>query len=307
MFKRIFLFLLINALVIFSVTALLHLFNVKPYLTRYGLDYTSLAIFCLVWGVVGAMISLSLSKFIAKSMMGVKTFDKTTSNAQLRELYDIVERLQLKANLPAMPEVGVFESSLPNAFATGPSKRRSLVAVSTGLLNSMNSSQIEAIVGHELTHIKNGDMVTMTLIQGIVNAFVMFLARILAFAFSGNRSDNRRSNSFMSYYMSVFLFEILFMILGSMVVAWFSRRREFKADKGGAELSSSMNMISALQQLQSLQKAPQHNAEKPKEAMAALMIASHKKKWLKLFSTHPPLEQRIERLQQNIYQDAFSR
>ncbi len=307
MFKRIFLFLLINALVIFSVSALLHLFNVKPYLTRYGLDYRALAIFCLIWGVAGSMISLLLSKTMAKWMMGVRIFDKTIADSSLREVYDTVERLQLKANLPCMPEVGVFDSPMPNAFATGPSKRKALVAVSTGLLRTMNSSQIEAIIGHELSHIKNGDMVTMTLIQGIVNAFVMFLARVLAFVFAGNRSDNRRSGGIMSYYMSVFLFEILFMILGSLVVTWFSRRREYRADEGGAQLSSRMNMISALECLQNLQEIPKRDQERPKEAMAALMIASNKKKLFRLFSTHPPLQDRINKLHENIYQDAFSR
>lgn len=298
MFKRITLFLLINALVIFSVTALLNLLNVKPFLTRYGLDYQSLAVFCLIWGFAGALISLFLSKLMAKWMMGVRIFDRNVSDSNLQQVYAIVERLSLKANLPKIPEVGVFESPLPNAFATGPSQKNALVAVSTGLLRSMNSSQLEAIIGHELTHIKNGDMVTMTLIQGVVNAFVMFLARVLAFVFSGlsNRSDDRKSSGLMSYYISVFLFEILFMILGSMVVSWFSRRREFKADAGGAELSSKLNMISALEQLKSFQENSSPQIEKPKEAMAALMIASHRKKFFKFFSTHPPLEERIKKL-----------
>ncbi len=301
MFKRITLFLLINALIIFSVSALLHAFNVKPYLTRYGLDYESLAYFCLIWGVAGSMISLLLSKTMAKWMMGVQLITKTSTNSAYREVYDSVERLYLKANLPAMPEVGVFSSPLPNAFATGPTKRKALVAVSTGLLEKMSSSELEAILAHEITHIQNGDMVTMTLIQGIVNAFVMFLARIFAFIFSnvGGRSD-RKGGSAMSYYLSVFLFEILFMLLGSIVVCFFSRKREYKADAGGANLSSTQNMISALRQLQLCTQSTRRQ-ERPKEAIAALMINGQRRKALSLFSTHPPLEDRIKKLEELYY------
>ncbi|MCC6127924.1 MAG: protease HtpX, partial [Chlamydiae bacterium] len=194
------------------------------------------------------------------------------------------------------PEVGIFRSSEVNAFATGPTKSRSLVAVSTGLLNRMGSSEIKAVLGHEITHIANGDMVTMTLLQGVVNAFVMFLARVLAYAASGlGRNRESGSGSIMSYVLFTYLFEILFMILGSLVIAAYSRFREFRADAGGARLTSKEAMISALQALQQVQNMKDPKADNP--AMAAFKISNPAKSGLlALFATHPPLEVRIQRL-----------
>lgn len=227
-------------------------------------------------------------------MLGVKLLDPSDS------LYQIVERLAKQANLPCTPQVGIFTSNAPNAFATGPSKRRSLVAVSTGLYQKLNDKELEAVIGHELAHIKNGDMITMTLLQGVVNAFVMFLARVIAFAISGlGKSRDDRSPSPFLYYACVFVFEVVFMILGSMVIAFYSRRREFKADAGGAALSSRFSMMSALTTID--KEARMLKASKKAPALQAFMIHRDERSTLvKLFSTHPPIEERIKRLQENL-------
>ncbi len=296
MIKRVFLFLVLNFLVVMMISVVLNLLNIRPYFQAYGLDYRSLLIFCLVWGMGGAFISLALSRVMAKWMMGVKIIDPNTQDAEERRLLNTVRRLAEKAELPAMPEVGVYRSDEVNAFATGPTRSRALVAVSTGLLNRMKETEIEGVLGHEISHVANGDMVTMTLLQGVVNAFVMFLARILAYVVSGlGRSREQGRGSPMSYILFVYLFEVVFMILGSLLIAAYSRYREFRADAGGAELAGKGAMISSLQTLRALQeiKDPRENP-----ALAAYKI-SHQggKGLLHLFATHPPLEERIARLQ----------
>lgn len=297
MAKRIFLFFVLNFLVVLMISLILNLLNVRPYLQAYGLDYQSLMIFCFVWGMAGALISLSLSRIMAKWMMGVKVIDPHTKNLEERHLLDLVYRLARKAELPEMPEVGIYSSNEVNAFATGPTRSRALVAVSTGLLNRMRGPEIEGVIGHEISHVANGDMVTMTLLQGVVNAFVMFLARVLAFFVSGlgrNREESRGGIS-MSYVLFVYLFEVIFMILGSLVIAAYSRYREYRADAGGARLAGKEAMISSLQTLKSFQeiKDPRENP-----AMAAFKISHPTSKGLlHLFASHPPLESRIERLQ----------
>lgn len=297
--KRIFLFLVINVLVVITLSIVLNILHVQPFLKSYGLDIKSLLIFCLVWGMGGALISLALSRQMAKWMMGVRVIDPNAKDTHLHQLLSTVHKLARDAGLPDMPEVGIFDSPEPNAFATGPTKRRSLVAVSSGLLNRMSQKEIEGVLAHEITHISNGDMVTMTLVQGIVNAFVMFLARVLAYAFSGlGRSrDNSSSGSYMSYMLFVFLFEVVFMIFGSMLICTFSRFREFRADKGGADLAGKDKMISALESLKRMQQIrdPAHE----KASFQAFKISTRSKNGLmRLFSTHPPLEERIERLRQ---------
>lgn len=289
MFKRIFLFLILNALVVLTISILSNLLNLRPYLSAYGIDYQALLLFCLLWGFAGALVSLSLSRIMAKWMMGVKVIDLHTKDATERELLDTVHRLAGKAGIP-LPQVGIYASNEVNAFATGPSKSRSLVAVSTGLLNRMKENEIEGVLGHEITHIANGDMVTMTLLQGVVNAFVLFLARVLAYALSGR---NRQSTT--SYFILTTLFEIVFMILGSLVIAAYSRYREFRADAGGARLAGKDAMILSLQTLRVLSEI-----KDPKEqpAMAAFKISNPARKGLlRLFASHPPLAERIERLQ----------
>lgn len=302
--KRIFLFIAINFLVVVMASVLLSVFHVQPYLQAYGLNYSSLLIFCLIWGMAGAFISLALSRVMAKWLAGVELIDSDTRDPQLSKLVEIVHRLSKEAGLPAMPQVGIFYSPEVNAFATGPTKRRSLVAVSSGLLNKMSLTEVEAVLAHEVSHIANGDMVTMTLLQGVVNAFVMFLARVLAFFFSGlgkNKEENSSGGSYISYMLMVFLFEVVFMLLGSIVVAWYSRRREFRADAGGAKLAGKEKMISALQALQKaceIHPEMQH-AKAAATSFDALKISSKKKSGLLLlFSSHPPLEERIAKLQE---------
>lgn len=301
MFKRIFLFLTVNLLIVLTISFILNILNIQPFLQKYGINYTSLMIFCLIWGMGGAFISLMLSRIMAKWMMGVQLIDPSTHDSGHQRLYKMVERLAQAANLPCTPQVGIFSSDTPNAFATGPTKKRSLVAVSTGLMQKMQSHELEAILGHEIAHIANGDMVTMTLLQGIINAFVMFLARILAFALArGSKNEKDSSFSYGSYYLFVYLFEIIFMTLGSIVICFYSRKREFRADLGGARLSSFSNMISALHSLEKKSEVAYPGQEKP--ALQAFMIYSKKSTLFgRLFSTHPPIEERIEKLKEQQY------
>lgn len=294
--KRIGMFLVVNALVLTTISIILNMLGVKPYLGQYGLDYNSLIIFCLVWGMGGAFISLALSRMMAKWMMGVQIIhpDNTREDPQLRKLLYTVHELARAAKLPAMPEVGVYDSLEVNAFATGPTKSRSLVAVSSGLLNRMKAEEVRGVLGHEIAHIANGDMVTMTLIQGVINAFAMFLARIIAFAITmaGRKDSDSRGTPF-SYYIVQMILEVVFMILGSIVVAWFSRYREYKADKGGAQLAGRENMIQALEALKQTLEEIDSSSQ---TSVRALKISNRPNRVMKLFSTHPSLEERIGRL-----------
>lgn len=296
--KRIVLFLLVNFCVLAVISVILSLFNIQPYLSKQGLNYGSLMIFCLLWGMAGAFISLLLSKVMAKWMMGVQIIDPNTKDPALRDVVQMVHQLAQKAGLPAMPEVGIYQSPEVNAFATGPSRKNSLVAVSTGLLNRMRRDEVEGVVGHEITHIANGDMVTMTLLQGVINAFVMFFARVIAFFIArmlGRREDSSESVSPLFYQLTVFALEIVFMILGTLVVASFSRYREFRADAGGARLAGPEKMVNALVALKKTFEIEDKSHEQP--AFQAFKISSHSG-FLSLFATHPPLDMRIERLKQ---------
>lgn len=292
MLKRIGLFLLTNLLVIVTISIVLNLLGVKPYITNAGIDYQNLMIFCLVWGMGGAFISLGLSRMMAKWMMGVQVIDPR-NGGEYAWLVQTVHRMAQGARLPAMPEVGVYPSAEVNAFATGPTKARSLVAVSSGLLNTMNREQIEGVIGHEIAHIQNGDMVTMTLLQGVINAFVMFFARAVAFAVSQNvKSENRG----MINFVVVIVLEILLTILGMLVVTWFSRQREYRADRGGAALAGRNNMISALDGLRRLYGPVVEEESQRAPGFAAMKISGARKGWGRFFMTHPPIEERIERL-----------
>ena len=220
--KRIFLFLLTNLAIVLTLSIVLSVLGVGRYIDPDGgLNIQSLAIFCFVWGMGGAFISLQMSRWIAKRATGVRLVDGRTGNAEHDWLHTTVARLTQQANLP-MPEVGVYESGEVNAFATGPSKSRSLVAVSSGLLRAMRPEEVEGVLAHEVAHISNGDMVTMTLLQGVINAFVMFFARLIAFAIS--RSSDSRSG-YGTNFMVVIVLQIVLGILGSLVTAWFSRQR----------------------------------------------------------------------------------
>lgn len=294
--KRILLFMAVNLLIVLTITTVLSLLGVGHYVNSAGLDYRSLALLCLVWGMGGAFISLALSRIMAKWMMGVQVIDPNAQGSE-GELLRTVHNLARAARLPSMPEVGIYDSPEMNAFATGPTKNRALVAVSSGLLQRMNREEVEGVLAHEIAHIANGDMVTMTLIQGIINAFVMFFARILAFVISqalSNRNDERnRSSSPLLNYFLVMVLEILFSILGMIVVAGFSRWREYRADAGGATLAGRQKMISALQSLQRTMEP----VDTSQSSLATFKINGKTSSFAKLFSTHPPLEERIQRLQ----------
>ena len=281
--KRILLFVATNLAIMVTLSVILSVLGINGYGGLQGQ-----LLFCLIWGMGGSFISLQMSRFIAKQAMGVQLVDGRSGHADADWLYGTVRQLTDRAGLP-MPEVGIHESPEVNAFATGPSKSRSLVAVSSGLLRSMQRDEVEGVLAHEVSHIANGDMVTMTLIQGVVNAFVMFFARVIA-SILRNAVDERMSGAV--YFMTVIVLQIGLGLLGSVVVCWFSRAREFRADAGAATLAGRGKMISALQRLQ--QNAKMIETDHP--ALATMKI-SGTRGWLSLLSTHPPLDERIAALQ----------
>jgi len=289
--KRIFLFMATNIAIMVTLMIVLSLLGFTGYLSADGLDYGALMVFSLVWGFGGAGISLLMSRWMAKTAMGVQLVDGKTGQAELDWLFQTVEQLTRRAGLP-MPEVGIYDSPEVNAFATGPSKRSSLVAVSSGLMRSMRREEIEGVLAHEVTHIQNGDMVTLTLIQGVVNAFSIFFSRVIA-NIVRQLVDERISG--LVFFVTTIVFDIVFSLLGMMVVAWFSRAREFRADAGAAVLSSRNNMIAALQRLQ----ANQALVDKSQPQLAAMKINGGKG-FMGLISTHPPLEARIAALQRAV-------
>jgi len=281
--KRIFLFLLTNLAIVLTLTVVVSVLGVAG-----GPDLGSLAVFCLIWGMGGAFISLQMSRWIAKRATGVHLIDGRSGNAQLDWLHQTIERLTRQANLP-MPEVGVYESGEVNAFATGPSKSRSLVAVSSGLLRAMRQEEIEGVLAHEVSHIANGDMVTMTLLQGVMNAFVMFFARVIASVVT--RSDDNRRGGGGMYFLVVIVLQIVLGILASLITAWFSRYREYRADAGGAHLAGRERMLGALRRL----AANRELVDSSHQALATMKI-NDLPAWAALFSTHPRLEDRIAAL-----------
>ena len=283
--KRIVLFLVTNIAImvtlnlVFYVISTVFGINIGYMASQYGIDYTGMMIFCLVWGMGGAFVSLLMSKMMAKWMMKLKIIDPAKASGIEQELVSRVHSLSRAAGIKKMPEVAMYDSQDINAFATGPSKNNSLVAVSTGLLNRMNASEVEGVLGHEVAHIANGDMVTMTLVQGVVNAFVMFFARIAAFAVSNAiRGNNERSSPMLQFGL-IMAFQMIFGIFGMMVVAAFSRYREFRADAGSARLGGREKMISALRALQGTVAV--ENADQA--AIASLKISGNPSKWAKLF------------------------
>jgi heat shock protein HtpX len=246
----------------------------------------------------GAFVSLALSRWMAKMMMGVKVIDPNTSDPELQRLAQTVHHLARTAGLATMPEVGIYDSPEINAFATGPSQSRALVAVSSGLLGRMRQYDIEGVLAHETAHIANGDMVTMTLIQGVVNAFAMFLAWVLALALTrgSNRDDDRGGNPFMQW-MLMNVFQTVFMLLGMLVVCAFSRWREFRADAGGARYAGREHMVSALKTLLAVHEGGADMIGPQKPAFQALKISGRSGGLWALFASHPPLEERIARLE----------
>lgn len=294
MIGRILIFLVVNAIIVITMSVILSVLGVRPYLTQYGLDIQSLAIFCAIWGMGGSFISLLMSRAIAKWTNGIQLISTDTRDPTLREILTMTHNLASKAGLKTMPEVGIYDSPDPNAFATGPTSSMALVAVSTGLLSRMNRDEIEAVIGHEISHVTNGDMVTMTLLQGVVNAFVLFLSKLIAYVVTrGDREE--RGPSFMYYIVEIVL-QVIFMFFGSMIIAAFSRWREYRADAGSAKLAGKDKMIAALTQLDRSYASMDAGSLQP--ATAALQISSKPSGLMKLWATHPPLEDRIKRLQE---------
>lgn len=288
--KRIVLFLATNLAVVLVMSVVLSLLGVNRHLTANGLDLGSLMVFSLVVGFTGAIFSLLISKPMAKWSTGARVIDAPSSSTELW-LVDTVKRLADRAGI-AMPEVAIYEGE-PNAFATGAFKNSALVAVSTGLLQNMTKDEVEAVLGHEIAHVANGDMVTLTLIQGVVNTFVVFLARVVGYLIDKTvfRNNDDRGPG-IGYMVTVFVCEILFGILASIIVAWFSRYREFRADAGSAKLlGSSQPMVKALARLGGLEPA-----ESLPQTFRSLGINGSRSSFAALFSTHPPIEERIAAL-----------
>ncbi len=285
--KRIILFVMTNLAVVVVLGIVANLFGFNRYLNASGLNLSALLGFALVMGFGGAIISLLISKPMAKWTAGVRVID-TPQNADEAWIVETVRKLSETAGI-GMPEVGIFDGA-PNAFATGAFKNSALVAVSTGLLTGMTHEEIEAVIGHEVSHIANGDMVTMTLIQGVMNTFVVFLSRVIGYAIDSflRKGDDRASGPGIGYFISTVVLDIVLGFAAAMVVAWFSRQREFRADAGAAKLMSRKQpMINALARLGGMTPG-----ELPK-SMAAMGIAGGIGK---LFSTHPPIEERIAAL-----------
>ncbi|HUR41700.1 MAG TPA: protease HtpX [Verrucomicrobiae bacterium] len=286
--KRVLLFLATNFAVMAVLLTVASLLGVNQYLNQNGLDLKALAGFSLIFGFGGAFISLLMSKQIAKWSMKVQVI-KEPRTAGESWLVATVRR-QAEAAGIGMPEVGIFEAPEPNAFATGANKNNALVAVSTGLLQTMRQEEVEAVLGHEISHVTNGDMVTLTLIQGVVNTFVIFAARVIGYLIDKVVLKNDRGTG-AGYYMTVMVLDILFGVLAMLIVAWFSRQREFRADAGGARLAGKPKMVAALQRL----AGAYGESTLPKQVTAFGINGGFKS----LFATHPPIEQRIARLQQS--------
>lgn len=294
MAKRIFLFLLTNLFIIFTISIVTSLLGLKPYLHAKGINYTSLAIFCALWGTGGAFVSLLMSKWIAKRSMSMTVINRESASKEAQALLDTIYQLSHRLGLTTMPEVAIYDSPELNAFATGPTKKKALVAVSTGLLAKMKQNEVSAVLGHEISHVANGDMVTMTMLQGIINAFALFLSRIIAYAIAmgTSRSENESNMPTALYYVLTMVFDIIFTLLGSIVVAAFSRWREYRADAGGAKLTGRDNMIAALRALEENTNAQDNRAP----SISALKISAPKRLFT-LFASHPSIDDRIKRLE----------
>ncbi|GAC1621788.1 MAG: protease HtpX [Nevskia sp.] len=286
--KRIALFLLTNIAVMLVLSVVASLLGVDQFLTRRGLNLGALLGFSAVFGMGGAFISLAMSKWLAKRSVGARVIEQP-SNAGEAWLLATVER-QARAAGIRMPEVAIYEGPEINAFATGMTRNSSLVAVSTGLLHALSQDETEAVIGHEISHVANGDMVTLTLIQGVVNTFVIFLSRVIGYAVdSALRGKDDRGGTGIGYFVTSMVMQIVLGFAATMIVCAFSRWREFHADAGGAHLAGKRKMIAALEKLKS-----NHEATTLPQGMQAFGIAGGVKS---LFMTHPPLEERIARLQ----------
>jgi len=292
--KRIALLIVTNLAVLLLVGIVLQVFGIDQWLAQRGTDYQALLVLAAIFGFGGAFVSLAMSKWVAKMSMGVKVIDRPSNEAE-QWLVSTVRSHAQKVGI-GMPEVGVFDSPEPNAFATGANRNAALVAVSTGLLRNMRRDEVEAVLGHEVAHVANGDMVTLTLIQGVLNTFVIFLARVIGGlidgAMRGNSQESRGPG--MGYFVIVIVLQMVFGLLAGMIVAWFSRQREFRADAGGADLAGTRSMIGALEALKRV-----HSPSRLPESMAAFGINGQRAKSIqRLLMSHPPLEERIHALEQ---------
>lgn len=291
--KRVALFLLTNLaiLVVLGITA--NILGVNHFLTRSGLDMAALLGFAALFGMGGAFLSLAMSKFVAKMSTRAQVIDHPRSEAEAWLLQTVATQAQ-RAGIK-MPEVAIYDSPEPNAFATGPSRNNSLVAVSTGLLHGMSRDEVEAVLAHEVSHVANGDMVTLTLIQGVVNTFVIAIAKIAGYAVDRALSSNNNEEyqgPGMAYWVTSIIAEITLGILATAIVMWFSRQREFRADRGGAGLAGRSKMIAALERL----KAAHEPSHLPSQVAAFGIRGGMAEGLKKLFLSHPPLEERIAAL-----------
>ena len=292
---RILLFLATNAAVLVLISIVFQALGLEGILAENGVDLNlqALLVMSAVIGFGGSFISLAMSKFMAKRSMGVQVIAEARNNTE-RWLLDTVRRQAEEAGI-GMPEVGVFQSPQPNAFATGMRRHSALVAVSTGLLQNLRPAEVEAVLGHEVAHVANGDMITMGLLQGVVNTFVVFLSRVVGHVVDRVVFKTERGYG-PAYYITSIVAQVFLSILASTIVMWFSRRREFRADRGGAELSSRQNMVAALKALQR-----GHEPEDLPGEFAAFGISGRWKKGLgRLFLSHPPLEERIAALESEV-------
>jgi len=286
--KRILLFVITNFAILMVASVTLRLLGFEPWLNQQGINFTSLLVFGALIGFGGAFISLAMSKWIARKMMGVKIIEQPGNEVETW----LVETVRRQAQLAGigMPEVGYFNSPEPNAFATGANRNKALVAVSAGLVNRMSRQEVEAVLGHEISHVANGDMVTLTLIQGVVNTFVFVLSRVVGSLVDRVVFKNERGHG-PAFWISTIVAQVVLSFLATMVVMWFSRQREFRADAGGARLAGRQNMIDALEALK--RRDPQPLPDQ----MAALGISGGVGQGFKrLFLSHPPLDDRIAAL-----------
>lgn len=294
--KRVFLFVMTNLAVMVLLTIVARVFGLDQYLAGTGLNLGGLLIFAALFGFGGAFLSLLISKWSAKRAMGVQVITQPR-NATEAWLLNTVKQHADRAGI-GMPEVGIFDTPEMNAFATGANRNKALVAVSSGLLNGMQQQEAEAVIGHEISHVANGDMVTLTLIQGVVNTFVIFLARIIGHvvdsALRGNQQGGQRGG--IGYFVTVMVAQLVLGLFASMIVMWFSRHREFRADAGGAELAGRDSMIGALERLR-MEQARRHPQGLPQQMRAFGISAGQVTGFKRLFMSHPPLEERIAALQ----------
>jgi heat shock protein HtpX len=288
--KRIFLFVVTNLAVLALLSVVIFIIERVFGVHLAGGGLGGLLVFAAVFGFGGALISLALSKWTAKRMMGVRVI--TTPQSDLENwLLATVKRLADQARI-GMPEVGIFDAAEMNAFATGARRNAALVAVSSGLLRSMSRSQVEAVLGHEVTHVANGDMVTLALLQGVLNTFVIFLARIIGSFVDRALLKNDREQSGIGFFLTTMVAQIVLGIFASMIVSWYSRRREFRADRGGADLAGKGSMIAALEALKRSQGEPM-----PPQMQAFGINTGGGSGFMRLFMSHPPLDERIAALQ----------